>query len=77
MTRLFQTHVPHVPSQTVRAGPSRRLHADDGLCAGGRQEVPLLVPQVSLAVPSTFPENRSPKTSGSIAGLQLARNFSL
>jgi hypothetical protein len=41
-----QEDVPHVPSEAVRPGPARRVHADDGLRSGGRQEIQIRISQV-------------------------------
>ena len=43
-----QTDVPNTAGATVWSGPQRRLHADDGFRASGRQTVSLRVPQLEL-----------------------------
>ncbi len=44
----FQAHVPHVPGPPLRPGPPRGVHAGDGLCPGGRQEVQVRLPHLQL-----------------------------
>jgi hypothetical protein len=45
-----QEDVPHVPSEAVRPGPARRVHADDGLRSGGRQEIQIRISQVRRGI---------------------------
>ena len=47
----LQEDVPDVPGPSVRAGPSVRLHAHDGLrCTRGRQEIQIQVSTLCVCV---------------------------